>query len=73
MTFYSLIGRMDPSRSLAVALDVGTNNEKLLNDPLYVVSIFSSQRNHPTNPCWKRQGWSEKRVRGEAYDKFIDK
>ncbi|VDC06716.1 unnamed protein product [Peniophora sp. CBMAI 1063] len=51
---YTLIGRMNPSKSLAVALDVGTNNEKLLNDPLYV-------------------GWPQKRVRGEAYDKFIDK
>ncbi|KZV72678.1 hypothetical protein PENSPDRAFT_649614 [Peniophora sp. CONT] len=51
---YTLIGRMNPSKSLAVALDVGTNNETLLKDPLYV-------------------GWPEKRVRGEAYDKFIDK
>ncbi|KAI0028589.1 hypothetical protein K488DRAFT_58233 [Vararia minispora EC-137] len=33
---YTLIGRMNPSKSLAVALDVGTDNEKLLDDPLYV-------------------------------------
>ena len=32
-----LIGRVAPWKSLAVALDVGTDNEKLLNDPLYVV------------------------------------
>ncbi|KAF8167155.1 hypothetical protein B0H34DRAFT_779044 [Crassisporium funariophilum] len=51
---YSLIGGMDPSKSLSVTLDVGTNNEDLLNDPLYV-------------------GWREKRVRGEAYDHFVDK
>ncbi len=34
-----LIGGIDPSRVLAVTLDVGTNNEDLLNDKLYVVSI----------------------------------
>lgn len=33
---YTLNGRINPSNSLAVALDVGTNNETLLNDPLYV-------------------------------------
>ncbi|KAF8816213.1 Aminoacid dehydrogenase-like protein [Phlegmacium glaucopus] len=33
---YTLIGGMDPSRSLSVVLDVGTNNTELLNDPLYV-------------------------------------
>ncbi|KAJ3871657.1 hypothetical protein F5051DRAFT_189093 [Lentinula edodes] len=33
---YSLIGGIDPSKAIAVTLDVGTNNESLLNDPLYV-------------------------------------
>ncbi|KAF9071981.1 hypothetical protein BDP27DRAFT_1218312 [Rhodocollybia butyracea] len=33
---YSLIGGIDPSKAIAVTLDVGTNNETLLNDPLYV-------------------------------------
>ncbi|KAJ7657996.1 hypothetical protein B0H17DRAFT_1163313 [Mycena rosella] len=51
---YSLIGGIDPSHSLSVVLDVGTNNEELLNDHLYV-------------------GWPYKRVRGEEYDKFVDK
>ncbi|KAF9040271.1 hypothetical protein BDZ89DRAFT_1060700 [Hymenopellis radicata] len=33
---YTLIGGIDPSRSLSVTLDVGTDNEDLLNDNLYV-------------------------------------
>ncbi|KAJ8508625.1 hypothetical protein ONZ45_g9123 [Pleurotus djamor] len=51
---YTLIGGMDPSKCLAVTLDVGTDNEDLLNDHLYV-------------------GWPHRRVRGEAYDEFVDK
>ncbi|KAJ7665445.1 hypothetical protein DFH06DRAFT_1187370 [Mycena polygramma] len=51
---YSLIGGIDPSQSLSVVLDVGTNNKDLLDDPLYV-------------------GWRHERVRGEEYDKFVDK
>lgn len=51
---YTLVGGLDPSRSVSVVLDVGTDNEQLLKDPLYV-------------------GWPSKRVRGEEYDKFIDK
>ncbi|KIJ91954.1 hypothetical protein K443DRAFT_126082, partial [Laccaria amethystina LaAM-08-1] len=33
---YTLVGGLDPSRSVSVVLDVGTNNKELLNDPLYV-------------------------------------
>ncbi|KAG6878490.1 hypothetical protein C0992_008004 [Termitomyces sp. T32_za158] len=51
---YTLIGGMDPSKSLSVTLDVGTNNADLLNDDLYV-------------------GWNHQRVRGEEYDRFIDR
>ncbi|KDR86140.1 hypothetical protein GALMADRAFT_235376 [Galerina marginata CBS 339.88] len=51
---YTLIGGIDPSKSLSVTLDVGTNNQDLLTDSLYV-------------------GWPEKRVRGEPYDRFVDK
>ncbi|TDL25719.1 hypothetical protein BD410DRAFT_813441 [Rickenella mellea] len=51
---YTLIGGIDPAKTISVTLDVGTNNEDLLKDPLYV-------------------GWPHERVRGEVYDKFIDK
>ncbi|KAF9819241.1 hypothetical protein IEO21_02280 [Rhodonia placenta] len=50
----SLIAGVNPSRTLSITLDVGTDNEELLNDRLYV-------------------GWPHKRVRGEDYDRFIDK
>ncbi|CCL98054.1 uncharacterized protein FIBRA_00048 [Fibroporia radiculosa] len=51
---YTLLGGIDPSKAVSVTLDVGTDNEDLLNDDLYV-------------------GWPNGRVRGKAYDKFIDK
>ncbi|KAF9055570.1 hypothetical protein BJ165DRAFT_429472 [Panaeolus papilionaceus] len=33
---YTLVGGIDPGKTLSVVLDVGTDNEELLNDPLYV-------------------------------------
>ena len=33
---YSLCGGVDPTRTLPVFLDVGTNNQELLNDPMYL-------------------------------------
>ncbi|KAH9917164.1 hypothetical protein B0H21DRAFT_770197 [Amylocystis lapponica] len=50
---YTLLAGIDPSKALSVTLDVGTNNQELLDDDLYV-------------------GWPNGRVRGQAYDKFVD-
>ncbi|KAK4465103.1 putative mitochondrial NAD-dependent malic enzyme precursor [Cladorrhinum samala] len=49
----TLCAGIHPNRVLPVVLDCGTDNEELLNDPLYL-------------------GLREKRVRGEAYDNFVD-
>lgn len=44
MAVFSLVGGIDPSKTLPVTLDVGTNNEELLKDDLYVVSSLQYQR-----------------------------
>ncbi|KAI0779009.1 hypothetical protein BD413DRAFT_466661 [Trametes elegans] len=51
---YTLLGGMDPSKTVPVVLDVGTDNKELLNDSLYV-------------------GWPSRRIRGKAYDRFVDR
>lgn len=51
---YTLCGGINPYHAMPVMLDAGTDNESLLEDPLYL-------------------GWRHKRIRGEAYDQFIDK
>ena len=53
LAVYTAAAGVDPSRVIAVNLDVGTDNERLLNDPFYL-------------------GNRHARVRGEAYDDFIE-
>ena len=53
LAIYSAAAGIDPRRVIAVNLDVGTDNETLLNDPLYL-------------------GNRHARVRGAAYDAFVD-
>ena len=54
LAVYTAAAGVDPRRVIPVSLDVGTDNEELLNDPLYV-------------------GNRHARVRGAAYDAFIEK
>ena len=53
LSLYTLCGGIDPSRTLPITLDVGTDNPESLADPLYL-------------------GWRHPRLRGAAYDDFID-
>ncbi|GAN55720.1 NAD-dependent malic enzyme [Tanticharoenia sakaeratensis] len=53
LAVYTAAAGVDPHRVVPVILDAGTDNEKLLNDPLYI-------------------GYRHSRVRGAAYDAFID-
>ena len=69
--FSRLIGGVNPANALSVTLDVGTDNEELLNDHLYVVRQLSDYMRLPSHRRF--QGWPHKRVRGKDYDEFIDK
>jgi malate dehydrogenase (oxaloacetate-decarboxylating) len=53
LSLYTLCGGIHPARTLPVLLDVGTDNEERLRDPVYL-------------------GWPHRRVRGQAYDDFIE-
>jgi malate dehydrogenase (oxaloacetate-decarboxylating) len=54
LAVYTAAAGIDPNRVVPVVLDVGTDQESLLNDPTYI-------------------GYRHGRVRGQAYDDFIDR
>ncbi len=53
LALYTAGAGIHPARTLPVSLDVGTDTERLLDDPLYL-------------------GWRHPRLRGEAYDRFLE-
>ncbi len=53
LSLYTACAGIHPLETLPIFLDVGTNNQDRLNNPLYI-------------------GWGHERIRGAAYDAFVE-
>ena len=60
LTVYTAAAGIDPSRTLPVMLDVGTNNQELLDDPLYLgaeppAGVHAATTTTSSTATWRRR------------------
>ncbi len=58
---YTVAAGIDPDRVIAVSLDVGTDNEALLNDPLYIGTGTAGSEASAMTRSWART-WRRRRI-----------
>ena len=64
LAIYTAAGGIDPTRVIPVMLDVGTNRESLLKDPMYIGNRHARVRG-------KRYDAFHRRLRGQTVDQAI--
>lgn len=72
LALMTICAGLHPDRTLPVVLDTGTNNEKLLNDPLYLGHHFQRVRGQPYDDFVDNFVKTAKKLYPKAYIHFED-
>lgn len=72
LALMTICAGIHPNRTLPVVLDVGTDNEKLLNDPLYLAHRFKRVRGESYDDFVDRFVKAAKKLYPKAYIHFED-
>jgi malate dehydrogenase (oxaloacetate-decarboxylating) len=72
LAIYTAGGGIDPSRAIAVSLDVGTDNPKLLDDPFYLGNRHARRRGHEYDDFIARFVHTVRRLFPKALNHFED-